>query len=178
MTTNPFMKPKQAEEETKKPEELGAKQEEIISDSKQEEELPAKEEDDEEVYFPPEQTLEHLVEYEKQKKDQEIQSAISNNLSSDSKLDDLMESGVTYSSHPIVNYRLGDYQFERSQLTLSPEKAAEFDEFLKGMPAITQNQITKIDADRAEQLIQAHKVSKLTSGFDTTANSFGNTTES
>lgn len=83
------------------------------------------------------------------------------------------DGSVLYSSHPIAKLGLGDFQFENSQLRVEADKVAEFDKLVAAQPPQIRNAIRKIDVGAANSLISNLRQSRMTSGVDTSANSFG-----
>jgi len=61
---------------------------------------------------------------------------------------------VSYSSHPIENFSLGSYRFEKGLLTLDSEAAAEFDKLIESLPPMEQTRIKKLDVAAAEQFVR------------------------
>lgn len=81
------------------------------------------------------------------------------------------DDSVTYTSHPIDNFRIGrDWQFSKGVLKLSPEKAEKFDKVLEDQPASIRGRIRKIDAAAADKLARQFISSRRTQGVDTSAN--------
>jgi hypothetical protein len=77
------------------------------------------------------------------------------------------------SSHPIVKLGMGDFQFENSQLRVEADRVAEFDALVAAQPPQIRNSIRKIDVGAANSLVNSLLQSRMTSGVDTSANSFG-----
>lgn len=83
------------------------------------------------------------------------------------------DGSVLYSSHPIVKLGMGDFQFENSQLRVEADRVAEFDALVAAQPPQIRNSIRKIDVGAANSLVNSLLQSRMTSGVDTSANSFG-----
>lgn len=65
---------------------------------------------------------------------------------------------VQYTSHPIMNYAVGDFQFTNGLLSLkSQEEVDEFESVLndKKFPPQERNRIRKIDVEAAHRIAQA-----------------------
>lgn len=62
---------------------------------------------------------------------------------------------VLYSSHPIANYQLGKFQFEKTVLTLEgDEDIGEFEKLYETLPPAEKSRIKKIDVDAAEAFVR------------------------
>ena len=80
---------------------------------------------------------------------------------------------VKYSSHPIMNYRIGnDYVFEKGILRLLPQDEARFKEVMSKQPIQIQNEVRPLSEAMANDWI-AEVQSRKVAGIDTTANSMG-----
>lgn len=79
------------------------------------------------------------------------------------------EEQVTYSSHPILNYKLGRFQFVKGVLKLDAEDAAAFDELLEKQPPREKARVKKIDRDAAERVAKRYldQATIRTRGVDT-----------
>lgn len=62
---------------------------------------------------------------------------------------------VLYSSHPVANFGIGPYRFKDSELRLSKEEAAKFDELLKKVPAYSANTVKKLDRAQADRFVKS-----------------------
>lgn len=79
---------------------------------------------------------------------------------------------VTYTSQPIANFRMGEFQFDKGVLKLKPADAERFDKMLDGADERTQAQIRKIDRSAGEAVARRYLdlQSKTTQGIDNTGN--------
>lgn len=60
---------------------------------------------------------------------------------------------VTYTSHPIPNYSIGRFQFEKATMTLDNEEdVAEFEKLYATLPMQEKARVQKIDLEAAEGL--------------------------
>lgn len=64
------------------------------------------------------------------------------------------EEAVNFSSHPIVNFQVGRFQFKKSMLTLSAADAVELEELLETMPPMEASRVHKLDVAAAEALVR------------------------
>lgn len=80
---------------------------------------------------------------------------------------------VQYTSHPIMNYRIGnDYVFEKGVLKLKPDEVERFEAVLAKQPIQIRNDVRKLDIDAANLWI-AEIAGRRVAGVDTTANTLG-----
>ena len=84
---------------------------------------------------------------------------------------------VAYTSHPITNYKIGDFQFDKGQLFLTPEDAEKFDELLNSLPPVERVNIRKVDVAAGERFAKAFLESRSVRGVDTSTNTPDATTE-
>lgn len=73
---------------------------------------------------------------------------------------------TSYTSHPIENFQVGPYVFEKTILTLEAADAAKFEKFLESMPPVEKARVRKIDTSAAESLIADLRTSSTTRDFD------------
>lgn len=59
-----------------------------------------------------------------------------------------------YSSHPIENYSVGNYVFEKGLLTLTGDEIAVFDKLLETLPPQESNRIKKLDVEAADRIVR------------------------
>lgn len=77
-----------------------------------------------------------------------------------------------YSSHPIANFQIGAFQFEKGSLKFTgkePEgrRESDFEKLLETLPAIDRMAVRKVNADKASELAKMHIASnQATKGFD------------
>lgn len=76
------------------------------------------------------------------------------------------DEGTVYSSHPVQNYRVGRFHFQKSLLRLDSQDAAEFDKLLEKLPPTERNRVQKIDVQAAAALVNARIESQATKQFD------------
>lgn len=62
--------------------------------------------------------------------------------------------GNLYSSHPIANYRVGRFRFERGLLRLNDEDNSDFEKILEKLPATERARVKKLDLAKAEQIVK------------------------
>jgi hypothetical protein len=61
---------------------------------------------------------------------------------------------VSYTSHPIENFAVGNYKFEKGLLTLAADDAEAFDKLLATLPPQEANRVKKLDVQAAELLVK------------------------
>lgn len=67
----------------------------------------------------------------------------------------MSKTSIMYSSHPISNYSLGRFKFDKTVLTLDNEQdISEFEKLYESLPPAEKNRIKKIDVDAAERFVQ------------------------
>lgn len=77
---------------------------------------------------------------------------------------------AVYTSHPIVRYAIGRFQFESSTLKLFKQQDVEdFEALIKNADVQTQHTVRRVDASLAEQIAREFVQSRTTTGIDTTA---------
>lgn len=84
-------------------------------------------------------------------------------------LADDSEPAARYSSHPIANYRLGRFHFDRGLLNLDSDDAAEFERLYQQLPITEQRRVTKLDVGAAERFLKeraANRTAGATKQFD------------
>lgn len=89
--------------------------------------------------------------------------------SSKSIIDSGDEPAVRYSSHPIANFRLGRFRFDRGLLNLDSQDASEFEDLLEQLPVTERRRITKLDVRAAERFLEeraANRRAGATQQFD------------
>lgn len=67
---------------------------------------------------------------------------------------------ATYTSHPVQNFRIATYQFEKGVLKFEEgeeESLEGFEKLLESLPLIERQRIKKIDIEAAEALIEKLK---------------------
>lgn len=67
---------------------------------------------------------------------------------------------ATFTSHPIQQLRMADWQFEKGVLTFKEgeeESLEAFTKFLDSLPPIERSRVKKIDVEAAEKLIEELK---------------------
>lgn len=81
------------------------------------------------------------------------------------------EGEVLWSSHPILNYRLGKFHFEKGLLRLNSDDAAEFEKARSEQPISEQNRTRKLDVAAAERLVREtrQREPKVTSQTDSSS---------
>lgn len=63
---------------------------------------------------------------------------------------------ATFTSHPIQQLRMADWQFDKGVLKFvegQEESLEKFEEFLASLPPIERSRVKKIDVEAAEQLV-------------------------
>lgn len=79
---------------------------------------------------------------------------------------------VIYSSHPVKNFSVGPFQFERGILKFTGDEsegrtADDFESLLAQMPAVERLNIRKVDQGLAEEMVRNHQlVGGATKNFD------------
>ena len=64
---------------------------------------------------------------------------------------------ATFSSHPVQNFRIADYQFEKGVLKFEEgqeESLEKFEKLIASLPVAERKRIQKIDVEAAEKLIE------------------------
>lgn len=76
--------------------------------------------------------------------------------------------GNLYSSHPIANYRIGRFRFEKGLLRLNDEDNKDFEKILEKLPATERARVTKLDLAKAEQIVKERLAegARATKNFD------------
>lgn len=77
---------------------------------------------------------------------------------------------VIYTSHPVMNFEVGGYQFSRGQLKLTAEEAEGFDAFLATMPPIERASVRKIDVAAGNRIAEGFLQSRSVRGVDSSGN--------
>lgn len=67
----------------------------------------------------------------------------------------VIDDKVIYTSAPIERLKVGRFQFEKSQLSLSADEAEEFDHLLTKVDARTRSRVKKIDVEAAQRWLKA-----------------------
>lgn len=80
---------------------------------------------------------------------------------------------IVYSSHPIMRFAIGKYEFTNGQLKLPRGKESDrFERLLDQLPPHIRRQVVKLDSSAADRLV-ANLQSKVVTGIDSTAGSTG-----
>lgn len=75
---------------------------------------------------------------------------------------------VTYTSHPISNFRIGRFQFENGVLNLENGDAADLDSLLANADPRTKATVNKIDTSAADRIAASYQnATKFKTGVDT-----------
>jgi hypothetical protein len=74
---------------------------------------------------------------------------------------------VVYSSHPIANFVFGEFVFEKGTMSLTPEKAEQFEALLDGASDRDKALIKKVDLTAANRMAQNFLESRRVRGVDT-----------
>lgn len=61
--------------------------------------------------------------------------------------------GTMYSSHPIANFRIGRFKFEKGLLRLDDKDAADFEKILESLPVTERSRVRKLDVAAAEKIV-------------------------
>lgn len=82
--------------------------------------------------------------------------------------DAVLDAKHLYSSHPIMNFRVGRFQFEKGLLTLTDSEDAEtLEKLLKTMPMTESIKVKKLDPEGAARLVLQNRARPAaTKGFD------------
>lgn len=81
-----------------------------------------------------------------------------------------VEGATMFSSHPIANFQVGRFKFDKGLLKLDSQDAADFEKLLKTLPATESSRISKIDVSAAEKIVKERLASQSTAtkNFDST----------
>ncbi len=85
-------------------------------------------------------------------------------------VEEVADDKVRYSSHPILNFRFGRYQFTNGLLELSKSDAELFDVQMAGASIRDQQLVKKLDVAAAEALAKDFLKGNRVRGIDTTEN--------
>ena len=64
---------------------------------------------------------------------------------------------ATFTSHPVQNFRIANYQFEKGVLKFEEgqeESLEKFEKLIASLPTVERKRIQKIDVEAAEKLIE------------------------
>jgi hypothetical protein len=79
------------------------------------------------------------------------------------------ETSATYTSHPVENFRLGRYRFNKGLLTLTGDEVEAFDKLLESLPPADKRRVRKLDVAAAEEFVRqrlAEMMPAATQAFD------------
>jgi hypothetical protein len=85
---------------------------------------------------------------------------------------DALVGKTSYTCHPMTNYSLGRFTFEKGTLALDEDDAAEFDKLHASQPPHLRHNVRKVDVAAAEARLQEILAGqgKVQTGTTTTAN--------
>lgn len=62
--------------------------------------------------------------------------------------------GTMFSSHPIANFQVGRFKFEKGLLRLDADDAAAFEKLMATLPPVEQSKIQKLDVEAAVAIVK------------------------
>jgi hypothetical protein len=66
-----------------------------------------------------------------------------------------------YTSHPITNFRVGRFKFDKGQLALdNADEVAEFEKLLDSLPPVEKMKVRKIDIAAAERISAEYRAAQ------------------
>lgn len=71
----------------------------------------------------------------------------------------LDQKGTQYTSHPISNFRVGRFRFDKGLLRLDSDDASEFEALLKTLPPTESSRVRKLDVEAAERIVRQRMAS-------------------
>jgi hypothetical protein len=90
-----------------------------------------------------------------------VMEAVAERLELLPKIEDAPTGAGTFSSHPILNYKIGPFQFEKGTLTLDdPDQANKLRKLIDGLKKTDPRSamtVREIDSRAAERLVEAHR---------------------